>query len=77
MSEIYIFLNNPLVPVDDTVNKPHNSYIHSPSGGLDMNNEQDHSCHKTLEERASEYDGNLNLDGELDWRGEPVGDEVW
>lgn len=33
--------------------------------------------HKTLEERAAEYDGKLNLDGELDWRGDPVGNEVW
>lgn len=33
--------------------------------------------HKTLEERAAEYDGKLNLDGELDWRGDPVGKEVW
>ncbi len=33
--------------------------------------------HKTLEERAAEYDGNLNLDGELDWRGDPLGKEVW
>ena len=33
--------------------------------------------HKTLEERAAEYDGKLNLDGELEWRGEPVGKEVW
>ena len=33
--------------------------------------------HKTLEERAAEYGGNLNLDGELDWRGDPVGNEVW
>lgn len=32
--------------------------------------------HKTLEERAYEYEGNLNLDGEYDW-GEPVGREVW
>ena len=32
--------------------------------------------HKTLEERAAEYGGNLNLDGEYDW-GEPVGREVW
>lgn len=32
--------------------------------------------HKTLEERASEYDGKLMLDGEYDW-GEPVGREVW
>ena len=32
--------------------------------------------HKTLEERAAEIDGNLNLDGEFDW-GEPVGREVW
>jgi len=32
--------------------------------------------HKTLEERAAEYDGKLNLDGEYDW-GEPVGREVW
>ena len=32
--------------------------------------------HKTLEERAAEFDGNLNLDGEFDW-GEPVGREVW
>lgn len=33
--------------------------------------------HKTLEERAAEYGGRLNLSGEADWRGEPVGDEVW
>ncbi len=32
--------------------------------------------HKTLEERAAEFDGRLNLDGEYDW-GEPVGREVW
>ena len=32
--------------------------------------------HKTLEERAAEFEGNLNLDGEFDW-GEPVGREVW
>lgn len=32
--------------------------------------------HKTLEERAAEYDGKLMLDGEYDW-GEPVGREVW
>ena len=32
--------------------------------------------HKTLEERASEYGGKLNLDGEYDW-GEPVGREAW
>jgi antitoxin MazE len=33
--------------------------------------------HKTLEERAAEYGGKLNLDGEMDWRGDPVGNEVW
>ena len=33
--------------------------------------------HKTLEERAAEYGGRLNLDGELDWRGSPEGNEVW
>ena len=33
--------------------------------------------HRTLEERAAEYGGKLNLDGELDWRGDPVGNEVW
>ena len=32
--------------------------------------------HRTLEERAAEYDGKLMLDGEYDW-GEPVGREVW
>lgn len=32
--------------------------------------------HKTLEERAAEFNGNLNLDGEYNW-GEPVGREVW
>lgn len=32
--------------------------------------------HKTLEERAAEYGGKLNLAGEYD-RGEPVGREVW
>jgi len=32
--------------------------------------------HKTLEERAAEYGGQLNLDGEYDW-GTPIGREVW
>ena len=32
--------------------------------------------HKTLEERAAEFNGKLNLDGEYDW-GEPAGREVW
>lgn len=32
--------------------------------------------HKTLEERAAEFDGRLNLDGEYDW-GDPAGREVW
>ena len=32
--------------------------------------------HKTLEDRAAEYDGQLRLDGEYDW-GEAVGREVW
>lgn len=32
--------------------------------------------HKTLEERAEEFDGKLMLDGEYDW-GEPVGREAW
>ena len=33
--------------------------------------------HKTLEERADPYDGKLNLEGELNWKGEPVGNELW
>lgn len=32
--------------------------------------------HKTLEERAAEFNGQLNLDGEYDWD-TPVGKEVW
>ncbi len=32
--------------------------------------------HKTLEERAAEFGGKLNLDGEFDF-GEPMGREVW
>ena len=32
--------------------------------------------HRTLEERAKEYGGKLNLDGEFDW-GEPLGREAW
>lgn len=32
--------------------------------------------HKTLEERAEEFDGKLMLDGKYDW-GRPVGREVW
>ncbi|MBE5955110.1 MAG: AbrB/MazE/SpoVT family DNA-binding domain-containing protein [Lachnospiraceae bacterium] len=32
--------------------------------------------HRTLEERAAEFGGELNLDGEGDWR-EPIGREVW
>lgn len=31
---------------------------------------------RILEERAAEFDGKLNLDGEFDW-GEPVGREAW
>lgn len=34
------------------------------------------SCHKSLKERASAYDGRLNLSDELIWD-EPVGGEVW
>ena len=32
--------------------------------------------HKSLEERAAEFNGKLNLDGEYDW-GESLGREVW
>lgn len=32
--------------------------------------------HKTLEERAQEFEGKLMLDGEYEW-GKPVGREVW
>lgn len=32
--------------------------------------------HKTLEERAAEFNGELMLDGEYDW-GKPAGREVW
>lgn len=32
--------------------------------------------HRTLEERAQEYGGELHLDGEFDW-GQPEGREVW
>lgn len=32
--------------------------------------------HKTLEERAAEFGGKLNLDGEYNWV-EPVGRENW
>ena len=32
--------------------------------------------HKTLEERAAEFGGRLELDGEFDW-GDPVGREIW
>ncbi|MCR4831289.1 MAG: AbrB/MazE/SpoVT family DNA-binding domain-containing protein [Pseudobutyrivibrio sp.] len=32
--------------------------------------------HKTLEERALEFGGDLKLDGEIDW-GTPMGREVW
>lgn len=32
--------------------------------------------HRTLEERASEFGGKLNLDGEFDW-GNSVGREAW
>ena len=34
------------------------------------------NCHKTLEERAKKFNGELNLDGEFQW-GESVGGEVW
>ena len=39
--------------------------------------ESDLLRHRTLEDRAAEYDGKLNLDGELDWRGAPVGYGIW
>lgn len=32
--------------------------------------------HKTLEERAAEFDGRLMIGGEYDWD-EPAGKEVW
>lgn len=32
--------------------------------------------HRSLEERAAEYGGKLNLSPEMDW-GEPAGREVW
>ncbi|MBQ0040699.1 MAG: AbrB/MazE/SpoVT family DNA-binding domain-containing protein [Clostridiales bacterium] len=32
--------------------------------------------HKTLEERAAEYNGRLNLNDPQDW-GEPTGREIW
>ena len=32
--------------------------------------------HKTLEERAEQYGGKLNLNGEYDW-GESIGGEGW
>lgn len=32
--------------------------------------------HRSLEERAAEYGGKLNFDGEFD-KGEPLGREVW
>lgn len=32
--------------------------------------------HKTLEERAKKFNGELNLDGEFQW-GESIGREVW
>ena len=32
--------------------------------------------HRTLEERAAEFNGKLMLDGEYDW-GTPVGRELW
>lgn len=32
--------------------------------------------HKTLEERAAEFGGQLNLNSEYDW-GDPVGREMW
>ena len=32
--------------------------------------------HKTLEERAEEFEGRLGLDGEFDW-GDPMGREIW
>ena len=32
--------------------------------------------HKSLEERAAEFDGKLNFDGEYDW-GEPEEREIW
>ena len=32
--------------------------------------------HRSLEERAAEYGGRIELSEEFDW-GEPVGSEVW
>lgn len=33
--------------------------------------------HKSLEERAAEFGGELNLSGELDWKTDLVGKEIW
>lgn len=32
--------------------------------------------HRTLEERAAEFGGHLDLDGEFDWD-QPAGREIW
>lgn len=32
--------------------------------------------HRSLKERAAEYDGNLHLSEEIEWN-EPLGSEVW
>ena len=42
----------------------------------DQNSIEKAARKKTLEERAAEYGGKLNLEGELDWRGIPVGNEI-
>ena len=42
----------------------------------DLTQRADIFLHRTLEERAREYGGRLELDGEFDW-GIPVGNERW
>lgn len=42
----------------------------------DLTQRADIFLHRTLEERAREYGGILELDGEFDW-GIPVGNECW
>lgn len=45
-------------------------------GSTNIIKERESYPHKTLEERATQFGGELHLEAEYDW-GEPVGEEVW
>ncbi len=65
----FIVWSDPRLPEDSSY------IIEAASSGvlhIAMLNQERVFCHKTLEERADEFGGKLDVDGEFDW-GDPVG----